>query len=415
MSTETRLPQADNKMQKIFFFGLLGHLRMVDETGEDQCPREQEDEQLCILALNKRSWLSPEAGGAEINLEKTLKELADRGHEVHVLTGSDGGRPKFERDGKVSFRRVSGDKRFPTPLDLIVSYLVVSVYFYWHLYRVSPDVVYTVYAPLPWPVFTRRPRVTIFHHVAIKSFMKTHPFPQNVLGASAQWLGVLRERHNPTVCVSQSTKESLVSYGHDPETVYEVRNGIDIDQYHVSSDSPEPRILFMGGLEEYKGADRLPEIHQSVVEECEMNVSLDIAGRDGPVREQVVEYCSQNDHAQYHGYVSLETKLELLASAWVLVAPSRIEGWGIVVIEANACGTPAVGSRVKGLKDSIRDGETGLLTDGSDPDTFAADICRILTDDSLRRELGENAREWAEEHSWERSAAELEAVFYAHT
>ncbi|WP_339104223.1 glycosyltransferase family 4 protein [Haloterrigena salinisoli] len=366
---------------------------------------------LRVLALNKRSWHHSQAGGSELNLEETMKGLAQRGHEVHLLTGSDEGRSRAELDGSVRIHRVGFDEKVPAPWDVVLSYLTVSLYFYWYLYKLSPDIVYTVNTPLPWPVITRKPRVSIFHHIAIDSFFDTHPFPQNVLGYVSQSLGVFRERRNLTVSVSPSTTEELVNRGHSPETVYEIRNGLDVDQYRPGTESSTPRIVYIGGLERYKGVDRIPEIHEMIQEISDTSIRLDVAGREGPVKDSIAEYCSSANDAHYHGFVSLDKKIDLLQSAWVFIAPSRVEGWGIAVLEANACGTPAVGSKVSGLRDSIRHKETGLLVDGSDPNEFARSVHQLLEDTQLREEIGENAREWAEKHTWEKSTDQLEELF----
>ncbi|WP_246999253.1 glycosyltransferase family 4 protein [Halosolutus gelatinilyticus] len=373
---------------------------------------EEPSSTLRVLALNKRSWHHSKAGGAELNLEETTKRLAKRGHEVHLLTGSDGGQSRTELDGSVLIHRVGFDEKVPAPWDVVISYLTVSLYFYWYLYKLSPNVVYTVNSPLPWPVITRKPRVSIFHHIAIDSFFDTHPFPQNVLGCVSQSLGVFRERRNLTVSVSPSTTEELVNRGHNPETVYEIRNGLNVDRYRPGTESSIPRIVYIGGLERYKGVDRIPEIHDTLREISDGSVRLDVAGRDGPMKDEIAKYCSSTNDAHYHGFVSLEKKIELLQSAWVFIAPSRVEGWGIAVLEANACGTPAVGSNVSGLRDSIRHDETGLLVDGSNPDQFARAIHQILEDFQLREEIGTNAREWAEQHTWDRSVRKLEFLFY---
>lgn len=366
---------------------------------------------LCVLALNKRSWHHSKAGGSELNLEQSLKRLAERGHQVHVVVGSDEGRSREVEDESVSIHRVGFDDWFPAPWDVVVAYLTITVYFYLYCYRLSPDVVYTVNAPLPWPVVTRRARVGIFHHIAIDSFFETHPFPQNLLGYLSQWFGVLRERNNPTVSVSPSTTEELVSRGHDPTTVYEIRNGLDLDKYSPGTESSSPRVVYVGGLERYKGVDRIPRIHRCIEEISERPVLLDIAGRDGPIKASIEEYCRNSAHACFHGFISEEEKVELLQSAWVYIAPSRVEGWGIAVLEANACRTPAVGSDVNGLRDSIRDGETGFLTDGSDPEQFASRVNKLLMRDDMRSAFSEEARSWAEQHSWESAVDQLEDLF----
>jgi glycosyltransferase involved in cell wall biosynthesis len=367
-------------------------------------------DQRCILVLNKRTWHHSKAGGSEHNLEETLTRLTDRGHNVYLLTGSDEGQDWTDSDNGVAIRRVGIDDRIGAPWDVVVSYLFVSIYFYWFQYRIAPDVIYTVNTPLPWPVITRRPRVSIFHHVAIDSFFETHPFPQNLLGFLAQWAGVFRERENPTVSVSPSTTAELVSWGHDPTTVAEITNGIDTDRYTPGSESETPRILYIGGLERYKGVDRIPEIHQAINDQATEPVALDVAGRDGPLRKEIAEYCGRTETATFHGFVPFHKKVDLLQSAWVYIAPSRVEGWGIVILEANACATPAVGNETDGLRDSICNGTTGYLVPEGDHDAFASRVVQLF-DDETREKFGNEAREWAQQHSWEQTVDDLEKLF----
>jgi glycosyltransferase involved in cell wall biosynthesis len=80
------------------------------------------------------------------------------------------------------------------------------------------------------------------------------------------------------------------------------------------------------------------------------------------------------------------------------------EGWAISVIEADACGTPAIAYNVPGLRDSIRDGETGLLVPYSNIDELANAIVSILVDSELRQRLSSGALQWASNFSWDRSA-----------
>ena len=69
---------------------------------------------------------------------------------------------------------------------------------------------------------------------------------------------------------------------------------------------------------------------------------------------------------RFHGFVSEEEKLALLRRTWANLFPSPKEGWGITVMEAAACGTPSLASDSPGLRDSVRDGETGYLVPHGD-------------------------------------------------
>nr|WP_232217836.1 glycosyltransferase family 4 protein [Methanocaldococcus sp. FS406-22] len=125
--------------------------------------------------------------------------------------------------------------------------------------------------------------------------------------------------------------------------------------------------------------------------------------------EKLVKDLELND-VIFWGYVSEKEKFELLRKSWVYVICSEKEGFGISVIEANAVGTPAVGYRVLGLVDSIKDGYNGLLVEDKDIIKLSETLINLLKDYDLREELSENAIEWAKQFSWDKSAEEFERV-----
>jgi glycosyltransferase involved in cell wall biosynthesis len=91
----------------------------------------------------------------------------------------------------------------------------------------------------------------------------------------------------------------------------------------------------------------------------------------------------------------------------VLTSPK--EGWGISILEAAACGTPTVASDAPGLRDAVRDGETGLLAPHGDVDALADRLERLLADADLRERMGAAARRFAENLGWDASARAVEA------
>ena len=77
------------------------------------------------------------------------------------------------------------------------------------------------------------------------------------------------------------------------------------------------------------------------------------------------------------------------------------------MIEANATGTPVVATDADGLRDSVRDGETGFLVPDEDVDAFADRIGRIFDDDALARRMAGAALEWSKRFDWERAADDM--------
>ena len=115
---------------------------------------------------------------------------------------------------------------------------------------------------------------------------------------------------------------------------------------------------------------------------------------------------------KYFNYVSESKKFELLKKAWILVHPSRKEGWGLNVIEAASQGTPTVGYDREGLRDSIVDGKTGLLTD-SNPVSLANTIAELISNKNLYNKLSEGAADWAKKFSWKKSNEESWEILIA--
>ncbi len=167
-----------------------------------------------------------------------------------------------------------------------------------------------------------------------------------------------------------------------------------------------PTVLYLGRLKAYKRVDELIEIFADV-RTAIPNAVLRIAGTGDalPSLQTLVERRGLGDSVVFEGFVDDERKLELLQSAWVMVSLSEIEGWGISVIEANACGTPAVVHDVPGLREAIVHGQSGLIV--SDGQDVGLAILRILQEAPLRAALERGSLARAKTFSWEVAAREM--------
>jgi glycosyltransferase involved in cell wall biosynthesis len=191
-----------------------------------------------------------------------------------------------------------------------------------------------------------------------------------------------------------------------------VYSGVD-DGMRPGTKSPKPTIVYLGRLKVYKRIDRVMEAFAKV-RTAMPNAVLRIGG-DGDDRKRLEEYARRLNIAQsvvFEGFVSQQRKVELLQAAWTYVSASEIEGWGIGVIEANACGTPAVVYDVSGLREAVIDGENGLVVaDGSD---LSQPLLSILRDDALRHRLESGAVARAAHFSWDSAAqAMIEIAMHA--
>jgi glycosyltransferase involved in cell wall biosynthesis len=124
--------------------------------------------------------------------------------------------------------------------------------------------------------------------------------------------------------------------------------------------------------------------------------------------ERVARELALGEKVEFLGYVSEMEKVRLLQVAWLVAYPSPKEGWGILSLEAAACGTPVVASDSPGLRDSVAPDRSGLLVPHGDVGSRAAALRRILTDSAARSGLSVGAIEHAAGFGWARAAVETE-------
>ncbi len=210
----------------------------------------------------------------------------------------------------------------------------------------------------------------------------------------------------PFITVSGSSKKEIESIGLGKAGINIVNPGIDLECLTPGKKSEKPMILYLGRLKAYKSIDILIRAFE-VICKNDPDVSLVIAGsgeEEKKLKKLVKALDLDGERVKFAGKVSEKEKVDLLQKAWVLVNPSFMEGWGIVAIEAGACGTPVVASDVPGLRDSVKNFETGYLACYGDIKSFSDCVCKIMQDDKLRRRMGIKARLWAENFEWAKSS-----------
>jgi glycosyltransferase involved in cell wall biosynthesis len=220
---------------------------------------------------------------------------------------------------------------------------------------------------------------------------------------------VYRNKH--FVTVSPSSKAEMLQFGLIGKGIELVHNGVDLESFKPAEKSIVPIVLYLGRLKAYKSVDVLLTAFKILLDNVP-DAMLIIAG-SGEEEAHLKRLVSQLNLGQkvvFTGKVSEREKIELLQKSWVLVNPSFMEGWGITTIEANACGTPVVGADVPGLRDSIRNFETGYLVPHGDSHGFANKIGLLIRDRRLRLEFTNQSLQWAKNFSWDKSVNKMLAV-----
>jgi len=356
---------------------------------------------LRILIFNWRDIKNPDAGGAEVFTHQIAKRWVEWKHQVTLFTAEfPGGSTEEVVDGVHVVRR--GGR--------------YSVYwrakgFYRSLPRGSFDVVIDEINTRPFfasEFVSDAKVVALIHQLAREFWNYEMTFPLGYVGRyllEPRWLR--KYARIPTVTVSESTRHDVLSLGF--KEVYIVRNGANIaPMAQVPRKADVPTLVFVGRVRKAKLPEHaliaFSEVHRQIPD-----MRLWFMG-DGYLRPALEKRWGNDDGVRFLGRVPETEKLRLLSEAHAVLVPGVREGWGQVVIEANACGTPAIGYNIPGIRDSIRHEVTGLLTKDKSPKSLSEQIARLLGNKELQRSLSENALAWSREFSWDKSAADFMGV-----
>jgi glycosyltransferase involved in cell wall biosynthesis len=341
-------------------------------------------------------------------LHEILKRMAANGHRITMFaTSFPGGSERDSYDGIDIIRKGNWyDANYVLPFQ-IRSFV-----------RSNPvDLVIEDVNKIPFflPKLVDKPVVPVVPHL----FGATVFRETNFLFASYVWLW---ERLIPSVyrdcrfaVISPSTKDDLVARGIAPERVDVVLCGLDHGTYRLIDGVTryeEPTIVHFGRIRKYKSVDVVIRAFGRIKVRMP-NARLIIVG-DGPYRpalQELVGRLGLEDSVRFTGVVKVEDLIDILNRSHVFLNASPKEGWGLTVVEANACGVPVVASRRPGLQDSVLDGRTGYLVEYGDDRAFAERAIELLQDDAKWQSMSEEALTWARSLTWERCAREMEALF----
>jgi glycosyltransferase involved in cell wall biosynthesis len=178
------------------------------------------------------------------------------------------------------------------------------------------------------------------------------------------------------------------------------------------------QLLFVGRLIKRKGVDYLLRAMPIVLEERSVHLHIVSDGDQAAALRALAVELGIDQQVTFHGVVSNAVLEGLYASSDLLVLPSVVdargdtEGLGVVLIEAMACATPVIASRIGGISDVVLDEETGLLVPQKDPEALAAAILRLLGDEALADRLAaQGLRHIQEYFSWDRITAALLQIY----
>jgi glycosyltransferase involved in cell wall biosynthesis/O-antigen/teichoic acid export membrane protein len=354
---------------------------------------------LRILIFNWRDTKHVWAGGAEVYIHELSKRWVKMGHKVTIFCGNDGKNKVHEIIDGVEVYRRGG---------FFMVYFWAPIYYIFK-FRRNFDLVVDSENGVPFftPLFSRIPKFLLIHHVHQNVFREHLKFPLSVIAIFMEGKFMpFVYRNQKIITVSQSSREDIINLGlSTPEKISVVNPGIDLSNFHPTKKTSYPSFLYLGRIRQYKNIDVAIRSFKDVVKKFPA-AKLYIAGWGETLNElkYITEKLNLGSSVIFLGRVSEKDKLTLMSSSWAMVQPSSFEGWGITVIEANACGTPVIASNVAGLRDSVVNGRTGILVKVRDIGELSQAMNSLIIDVKLKKRLSQEAITWSTDFDWDKQS-----------
>jgi glycosyltransferase involved in cell wall biosynthesis len=350
-----------------------------------------------ILVLNWQDIKNPFGGGAEVHIHEIFKRVAAQRHNVTLFCSSFEGAPEKEViDGINVIRR--GNRN-------LFNYVVPWMYFR-RFSKERFDIVVDDINKIPFytPLFVKEPLVGMVLHLFRESIFREAILPAALYVYGTERLALSVYRRTPMAVISDSTKEELKQFGFADAQLKDVGVAVNHTLYRELGiqKSPVPLIGYLGRIKKYKSVDHLVRAFQRVRSKIPQARLMIVGDGDGmPALNALAAQLGVAHAVTFTGYVSSEEKVRLMNQMHVVVNTSAKEGWGLTVTEANACGVPVIASNVPGLRDAVKDRETGLLYEYGNIAELAEHILAMITDEPLRARYATAAKAFAGTFSWD--------------
>ena len=371
-----------------------------------------------------------ETGGMNVYVRELSAELARLGYEVDIVTRLDGALPEVE-DLAPGLRivRVAAGPAEPIEKEALVEHLPEFAANFERLATERRyDVVHSHYwqsAVVGAPVARAlgAPHVVMFHTLGEVKNRARISEKEPILRVQSE--RSIAAEASAIVTASDHERGLLETYyDADPARMHTVPCGVDLERFQpmdrlaarraIGRATDGPVLLWVGRLEKLKGVDILIN---AAAQLDERDFTLLIVGgdeRSAPLKAELLAQALAagiETNVRFEGAVPHELLPAYYSAADVCVVPSYYESFGLVAVEAMACGTPVVASRVGGLVSTVTDGVNGYLIPWRCPEPFAEKLEVLLNNPELRANFGRAARKSVERFAWRRVALEIAAVY----
>lgn len=350
-----------------------------------------------ILILNWRDMKHPLAGGAEISLLEHAKYWHAHGATITWFSSQfRGSKEKELLDGITYIRKGS---HFTVHLWFIYFYLLNKF--------ANATVIIDCFHFLPFftPLYVKEKKIIAFiNEIAGNLWFSNLSYIFAFIGYHLERVFFVFYKNQLFITASDSTKNDLLKVGILDKNITIINHGATLGKVSLSVKKEKyPTFMFLGRISSDKGIKDALLAFIEIKHEFK-NAKLWIAGREEKAGGLSKLFASLSlseakDSITYYGFISEAKKFELLKRSWVLLHTSVKEGWGLTVIEAASQGTPTIGYNVEGLRDSIKNNVTGLLTE-KNPESMAAAAYLLIANEKTFAYLSKNAIAWSKKFNW---------------
>lgn len=354
-----------------------------------------------ILVLSWRGPGHPNAGGAEISTHEHIKGWVQAGHKVTLFTSY------FRRAKREEVIDGIEIKRYGRQM-LGVQWEA----FVWYLFKPHDkfDLVVDQFHGIPFftPFYIKEAKLAVIQETTRKVwFLNPLLFPFRFIVGMIGYVGepfiFLFYKNIPFMTGSDSAKKNVMEFGIPEKNIIVIPHGVIIKKPHVLHKSTKITITFLGTLSKDKGIEDALYCFSILNKQGDFNFWIIGKSESDRFQKQLIDLTKKLDiekNTKFYGFVSQSRKFNLLASSYLLIHPSVREGWGLVVIEAAAVSTPTIGYKVAGLKDSIIDNKTGILTRKNTPEEIAENVLKLVMDQPRYKRMCRNAKKWSNKFLW---------------
>jgi glycosyltransferase XagB len=351
-----------------------------------------------ILFFNWRDTKHKWAGGAEVYIHEISKRLAAKGVGVTIFCGWDGVSKRDDLVDGVRIIRRGG----------IFTVYLYAIFYKMFKMRGKFDLIIDCENGIPFftPLYSNTPKILLIHHIHQEVLRSKLKFPFSQIGMFLEkiMMPIVYSKSN-VVTISKSSKNEIEALSQSFINRVSIVNPGIVVENAIYPKTKNPSMLYLGRLKSYKNVDMAIRAYKTVLSSLpDLSFTIAGSGDDEKRLKRIAKKLGVLGKINFTGYVNNREKHKLLSESWICVQPSSYEGWGITVIEANAHGTPVVASDIGGLRDSVIDGETGLLFEEGNLADLTLSIEKIIATDTFRQYLSENALKWSENFSWDSSA-----------